>query len=64
MPLLFKFLGLALIFLACVSAGCIKSLSLRKKSENLRLASNSVAELASRIKIGGEICELISLSFD
>ena len=64
MPMLFKFLGLALIFLTCVSAGYIKSLSLRKKSENLRIAANSVAELAGRIKIGGEICELISVSFE
>ena len=64
MPILFKFSGLVLIFLTCVSAGYIKSLSLRKKSENLRIAANSAAELASRIKIGGEIFELISLSFD
>lgn len=63
MRLIVKALGLLFILLTCTLAGFLKAYSVSKTYENLRKAISATRELAARIKLGGEIGELISLTF-
>ncbi len=64
MTILVKLSGIFLIFITCTLAGFLKSASLKKRTEQLRLAAASVAELASRIRSdSGEIEGLIQRTF-
>ena len=63
MRLAIKALGLLFILLTCTFAGFLKAHSVSKAHENLRRVTTATRELAARIRLGGEIGELISLTF-
>ena len=62
--LLFKLLGLALIFTVCFASGFLKAESLKKRSDKLQEILKALNRLGELIRMGNyEIGELVGLCF-